>query len=117
VNSFGEYIRNQRELRQISVEEVSNVTKVSYKYLRALENDRQELLPARPFIIGFLRVYSRYLGLDDDSVITRYISFDDQRKESEEGFGDETGLRRRKRFLSSILGLIVLFSVLIYSLL
>lgn len=76
MNSFGDYIRKQRELRQITQEEVSEVTKVSLKYLNALENDRPEFLPAKPFIVGFLRVYSKYLGLDDDAVVTRYLDWD-----------------------------------------
>jgi cytoskeleton protein RodZ len=73
VESFGEYIRSQRELRQVTQEEVCDVTKVSLKYINALEADKSEYLPSRAYVIGFLRVYSRYLGLDDDAVVTRYM--------------------------------------------
>ena len=74
MENFGEYIRSQRELRQVTREEVSSVTKVSLKYLDALEYDKSEYLPSRPYVIGFLRVYSKYLGLDDDAIVTRYIA-------------------------------------------
>ncbi len=113
MNSFGEYIKNQRELRQISIEEVSGFTKVSFKYLNALENDRQELLPSKPFVLGFLRVYSKYMGLDEDSVITRYIDYNKGKYGDEEN--SQTGKKRSKSFkiLSSALFVLIISVIML----
>lgn len=72
MESFGGYLRQERELRGISLEEISRETKVSLRHLEALEADRHQQLPAKPFVKGFLDAYSKYLGLNPDEVYLRY---------------------------------------------
>ncbi len=72
MTSFGEYLKRERELREISLREVSDETKVSYRYLEALEEDNRSRLPAEVFIKGFIRSYAGYIGLDPDEAILRY---------------------------------------------
>lgn len=72
--SFGTWLRRQREIREISLREIADVTKISIRYLEALERDRFDVLPAQVFARGFLREYARYVGLDPDEVVNSYIS-------------------------------------------
>jgi len=72
--SFGTWLRRQRELREISLREIADVTKISIRYLEALERDRFDILPAPVFARGFLREYARYVGLNPDEVVNSYIS-------------------------------------------
>ncbi len=72
--TFGTWLRRQRELREISLREIADVTKISIRYLEALERDRFDVLPAPVFARGFLREYARYVGLDPDEVVNSYIS-------------------------------------------
>ena len=72
--SFGTWLRRQRELREISLREIADVTKISIRYLEALERDRFDVLPAPVFARGFLREYARYVGLNPDEVVNSYIS-------------------------------------------
>lgn len=74
--SFGEYLMRERSLRNIPLEEISQRTRISIKVLQALEAQRWEELPADVYVRGFLRTYSRYLGLDENEVLVRY---EDQR--------------------------------------
>ncbi len=74
--SFGEYLVRERSLRNIPLEEISQRTRISMKVLQALEEERWEELPADVYVRGFLRTYSRYLGLDENEVLVRY---EDQR--------------------------------------
>lgn len=73
--SFGEYLARERRLRNISLEEISQRTRISMKMLRALEEGRWEDLPAEVYVKGFLRSYARYVGLDENEVILRYESY------------------------------------------
>jgi transcriptional regulator with XRE-family HTH domain len=66
---FGGWLRRQRELRQVSLREIADVTKISIRYLEALEDDRFDVLPAPVFAKGFLKEYARYVGLDPDEVV------------------------------------------------
>jgi cytoskeletal protein RodZ len=90
--SFGEWLRRQRELREISLRDIAERTKISLRYLEAMEADRFELLPAPIFAKGFLREYARYVGLSPDEVINHYLAV--QQPEQEE---KEDTLIRRSR--------------------
>ena len=72
--SFGDWLRRQRELREISLRDIADRTKISLRYLEAMEADRFELLPAPIFAKGFLREYARYVGLSPDDVVNHYLS-------------------------------------------
>ncbi len=71
--SFGTWLRRQREIREIPLREIAEVTKISVRYLEALEQDRFDVLPAPVFAKGFLREYSRYVGIDPDEVVNSYL--------------------------------------------
>lgn len=58
------YLKKLREKKGISLQEISNVTKISVGSLRALENGEYEKFPGRVYIVGFLRSYSEYIGID-----------------------------------------------------
>ena len=72
--SFGAWLRRQREMREIDLHEIAERTKISLRYLQAMEQDRFELLPAPVFARGFLREYAKYVGLSPDEVVNYYLS-------------------------------------------
>jgi cytoskeleton protein RodZ len=71
---FGAWLRRQREVRDVHLDEVVQATKVGRRYLNAFEEGRFELLPAPVFAKGFLREYARYVGLDADEVVNSYLT-------------------------------------------
>src|SRR5882724_12188803 len=70
--SAGDYLRELRDRRGISLEEISRVTRVSSSYLEALESDRHSALPAPVFTRGFIRAYCQALGESPDEALARY---------------------------------------------
>lgn len=71
---FGAWLRRQREVRAVELDEVVQATKVGRRYLDAFEEGRFELLPAPVFAKGFLREYARYVGLDADEVVNSFLT-------------------------------------------
>lgn len=61
---FGEELRRERELRDVTCEQLAEVTKVSVRQIEALEAGRFEHLPSRVFARGFVLAIARHLGLD-----------------------------------------------------
>ena len=61
---FGEELRRERELREVTREHLADVTKVSVRQIEALETGRFDQLPARVFARGFVLSLARHLGLD-----------------------------------------------------
>lgn len=70
---FGARLRDERERRGSTLEEISASTKISVRFLRALEEENFEQLPGGIFNKGFVRAYARHLGLDEEQLITDYL--------------------------------------------
>lgn len=70
--SFGEELRREREIRGISLKEIADATKISKRFLDALERNDHKTLPAPVFTRGFVREYARYVGLNAEDMVNRY---------------------------------------------
>lgn len=72
MTGFGEKLRREREMRGVSLEEISESTKIGTRSLRALEEDDFDKLPGGIFNKGFVRAYSRFLGLDEEQTVADF---------------------------------------------
>ena len=70
--SFGERLKREREMRGVSLDEVSVATRIGTRYLEALETEQWQALPGTAFNRGFIRTICRYLGMDEDSMLAEY---------------------------------------------
>ncbi len=70
--TFGEHLKREREMRGVSLEEISSATRISTRFLEALENEQWDRLPGGVFNRGFIRAVARFLGLDEESLIGEY---------------------------------------------
>lgn len=70
--AFGENLRREREMRGVSLEEISSATKISLRFLEAIERDDFSKLPGGIFSRSFIRSYAHYLGLDEERVVAEY---------------------------------------------
>ncbi len=70
--SFGDDLRREREIRAISLKEIADATKISKRFLEAIEKNDHKTLPAPVFTRGFVREYARYLGLNAEEMVNRY---------------------------------------------
>ena len=74
MSSFGEKLKRERELRGISLREIADGTKISVRFLQALEEDRVEALPGGLFPRAFARQYALFLGLDAERIVADFVS-------------------------------------------
>ena len=72
--SLGRYLKRERELRNISLREISKNTKVKEHLLKAIEEDLYASLPSPTYVKGFLLSYAKYIGLDPNDIFLRYES-------------------------------------------
>jgi cytoskeletal protein RodZ len=70
--AFGERLKREREMRGVGLEEIASATRISTRFLLALENERWNELPGGVFNRGFIRAVARYLGLDEEALIAEY---------------------------------------------
>ncbi|MBI2608791.1 MAG: helix-turn-helix domain-containing protein [Deltaproteobacteria bacterium] len=69
----GEFLRQVREFRKISLDEIADKTRVGKNYLRAIEEEDLDVFPALVYLKGFLRQYSKYIGLNPEKVVAGYV--------------------------------------------
>ena len=71
---IGNSLREARLRQHLDFPEIEQATKIRGKYLRALEDEQFEVLPAQTYVKGFLRSYAEYLGLDGQLYVDEYNS-------------------------------------------
>ena len=71
---IGNSLREARIRRGIEFPQAEAAIKIRGKYLRALEEEQFELLPAETYVKGFLRTYAEYLGLDGQLYVDEFNS-------------------------------------------
>ena len=71
---IGNSLREARRRQQLELTDVELATKIRARYLRALEEESFEVLPAQTYVKGFLRTYADYLGLDGQLYVDEYNS-------------------------------------------
>jgi cytoskeleton protein RodZ len=78
--SFGELLKRERELREVTLNEVTVATRIPPRFLEAFEREDWEKLPGGVFNRGFVRAIARYLGLDEENLLSEYdLAYGDQR--------------------------------------
>jgi len=93
MTSPGQELKKEREARGISLKAIADATRITQRYLEAVESDRLDLLPGGFFIKGILRAYAGAVGLDEEAVLEKYrragvlkaASPDPSRKPASEG--------------------------------
>jgi cytoskeleton protein RodZ len=74
VFEIGNSLREARLRQHLDFPEIEQATKIRAKYLRALEDEQFDVLPAQTYVKGFLRSYAEYLGLDGQLYVDEYNS-------------------------------------------
>ena len=73
MGSFGERLQREREMRGITLEEISESTKITSRCLQALEEEEFDKLPGGIFNKGFVRAYAHYVGIDEDQAVADFV--------------------------------------------
>ena len=120
---IGNSLREARLRQGLDFPEIEQATKIRGKYLRALEEEQFEVLPAQTYVKGFLRSYADYLGLDGqlyvDEFNSRYVRGELEEEDEEPfrprvgGMGGGGGLQNKA--VISTVAVIVGFTVFVFA--
>lgn len=89
----GAALKAAREFRGLTLEDVSDATRIRQAYLAAIEDMRVDDLPSRPFIIGYIRSYALVLGLDPEAAVGRFKT---DGPDADDSLRAPVGVRREK---------------------
>ena len=82
--SIGEKLRLARETRGIALRDISDQTRISMRYLEAIESDDYRRLPGGIFNRSFIRAYAKFIGYDEDQAVDEYARTLRERGEPDE---------------------------------
>ncbi|MDB5454785.1 MAG: cell division protein FtsQ [Caulobacter sp.] len=68
----GSALRTARLARHLTPRDVADSTRIRQSYVEAIEEMRLDDLPSRPFTVGYIRSYAKYLGLDGEAAVSRF---------------------------------------------
>jgi cytoskeleton protein RodZ len=113
VESFGTYLKGEREARKISLDEISRATKIRRAILEAIEKDQGEVLLPKVVVKGFIEAYVRYVGLDPKEVLSKYAEWQkgNEAVKGEESLLDGQRLIPPKYFFAGALCLIIIIII------
>ncbi|MBU0927915.1 MAG: helix-turn-helix domain-containing protein [Spirochaetes bacterium] len=70
--AIGEQLKTAREARGLSIDYVADETNIAKRYIAAMESEDFSIFPGEPYIVGFLRNYAEYLGLESASIVQAF---------------------------------------------
>ncbi|MDR2072866.1 MAG: helix-turn-helix domain-containing protein [Spirochaetaceae bacterium] len=109
MESLGDKLKSAREEKGYSYEHVGREINIARRYLEALEEEDFSKFPGEPYLLGFLRNYSEYLGLDVDEMLSLYRSL----KIQEQPIPVEQLLKSSPVFPKPLLALCIVLLVLL----
>jgi cytoskeleton protein RodZ len=70
--NFGEHLKRERDMREVTLAELTAGTRIGPRFLEAIENEEWGKLPGGSFTRGFVRSIAQYLGLDEEDLLSEY---------------------------------------------
>ncbi|HEX4602679.1 MAG TPA: RodZ domain-containing protein [Candidatus Angelobacter sp.] len=119
MGAFGDRLRREREMRGITLDEITESTKISRRHLEALEGEHFDQLPGGVFNKGFVRAYAHFLGIDEDQAVADYSAAANEQPEPEDKFPLEIheepdpDLNPRRSYLPLVFAVAALVGVLV----
>jgi cytoskeletal protein RodZ len=116
--SIGEKLRLEREARGIALRDISEQTRISMRYLEAIETDDYRRLPGGIFNRSFIRAYAKFIGYDENDAIEDYSRTMRERGESDDDdtpksfhslvYTDDAANQKRSPLVTLLLAIVIL---------
>jgi len=74
MQTFGEYLKREREARKVSLREVAHLTNITERYLDFIEKDDYAKIPEGPYIRGYISSYATAIGINTHEALDRFDS-------------------------------------------
>lgn len=112
LRTIGNLLKERRHERELSIEEVSKITKIRSKYIQALEEGTYDMFPSEVYLKGFLKNYSRFLGINPERAHAMFRR-EREYQQKEPTIGVSSKIRNRKFNFEITPGRLVILAALI----
>ncbi|MEW6587207.1 MAG: RodZ domain-containing protein [Nitrospirota bacterium] len=109
----GDVLRKRREELGLDLRRISETLKIKCDYLKAIEEEAHERLPADVYVKGYIHEYARILDLDPDATLRSYAEERSSRKTEQTTAGEEASSRKKFKTAYILVPLALLFVFII----
>lgn len=118
MEKFGEFFKNKRNERNLSLKEVENATSIRKSYLEAIEEGNVSRLISPIYAHGFVKQYATFLGEDGDEIIRKFPEIFQKKESQEFDYGIGTLEMRGEpgshvKWFPNLLGALAILAILI----
>ena len=118
--TLGQELKNEREMRGISLKEIADTTKIDLRFLRAIEEDRMDMLPGKFFTKGILRAFAEYLGMEEHDILNRFYLEEQLREQLQEeksaAPNNQPAVPRKIKSILAFFGIVVVLISILFAL-
>jgi cytoskeleton protein RodZ len=115
LTDFGARFKKARESLGVSLDQIAIETRISTRFLKAIENEEFQLLPGGIFNRGFVRAYAERVGLDPDQAVADYERLSEYREPAETVTAPPAASRKTDKHLYPIvIGALALLIIVYY---
>ena len=104
MESIGAKLAGARDAKGVSITQAARDTHIAKAYIEALEEENFDALPGKAYLLGFLRNYAGYLGLNAEQVVTLYHNI--QLQEQPAPISELLDTRPSKRRVALVVGVV-----------
>lgn len=97
MSSVGEILKNTREAKGITIEQVAEATSIRVLYLEAIESEQFNQVPGEVYLKGFIRNYANYIGLNGPAMVEKYKEQVESSKKHEQAIQTDTNEIQHKQ--------------------
>ncbi len=116
MQTVGHYLKQEREAKKISLDEVYQTTRIPMRYLDCIEQDDYEKMPGDPYTRGYISSYAAFIGVDKNEALKLYDALLLKSKNDKAAQNDFSNVKEKRthsvsffsRIVTIILSLIVL---------
>jgi len=112
MNQIGPVFREARTRSGKTIDDATRETKIAKKYLNAIENENFDIFPGETYLIGFLRNYAQFLGLDPDEMVLKYKDYKIQEQPAPIEQLTARPKNKKKQFLIILVFIMIISTVL-----
>ncbi len=110
--TFGDNLKREREMRGVSLDEISAATRIATRFLQAIENEQWDQLPGGVFNRGFVRAVAHYLGLDEENIVAEYVLANGDRQSVPVWSGTPPAVPSEKPWLAWIIAVVIMMGLI-----
>ena len=82
MQTFGDYLKKQREAIKVSLREVAHLTHITERYLDYIEKDDYAKIPEGPYVRGYIASYATAIGINANEALDRFDSISLERSQA-----------------------------------